>query len=247
MPCKHIYDLKCLSELFDAATKDETLYPPRCCGKPIPVDSVDGVLNDHLLERFRVKAREFGTSDRLYCSNKTCSSFLGSKEKDSIAVYCSRCATNTCAACGCAAHPSETPCEDDEESRSIIRVGEMLGWKRCPGCHRMVELNVGCNHMTCRCRTEFCYVCGMAPWKSCSCPQWDEQRLLIAGEERVNNALMEARQRPNAARRQALVAEAVEDLRVNHDCRHPSVYVHSQPGICDSCGNYLPRYLLVST
>ena len=37
----------------------------------------------------------------------------------------------------------------------------------------MIELNHGCFHMTCRCKTQFCYRCG-AQWKTCSCPQWEE-------------------------------------------------------------------------
>lgn len=32
--------------------------------------------------------------------------------------------------------------------------------KECPGCHGHVEKNEGCNHMTCRCETEWCWLCG---------------------------------------------------------------------------------------
>lgn len=32
--------------------------------------------------------------------------------------------------------------------------------KVCPGCHADVHRTKGCNHMTCRCGTEFCYKCG---------------------------------------------------------------------------------------
>merc|ERR1719273_1381954 len=32
--------------------------------------------------------------------------------------------------------------------------------KECPGCHAHVEKNEGCNHMTCRCDTEWCWLCG---------------------------------------------------------------------------------------
>jgi len=42
--------------------------------------------------------------------------------------------------------------------------------------------------MTCRCRTEFCYLC-KALWKSCRCPQWDEARLFAAAERRVDAQL----------------------------------------------------------
>lgn len=44
---------------------------------------------------------------------------------------------------------------------------------------------MGCYHMTCRCKTEFCYLC-KATWKTCRCVQWDERRLFRVAEERVD-------------------------------------------------------------
>ena len=58
----------------------------------------------------------------------------------------------------------------------------------------MIELNIGCFHMTCRCRTEFCYLC-RARWKTCPCRQWDEERLLAAAEQRVDAQLGADRER----------------------------------------------------
>eukprot|EP01089_Gocevia_fonbrunei_P020352 TRINITY_DN7569_c0_g1_i1.p2 TRINITY_DN7569_c0_g1~~TRINITY_DN7569_c0_g1_i1.p2 ORF type:complete len:111 (+),score=24.23 TRINITY_DN7569_c0_g1_i1:472-804(+) len=34
------------------------------------------------------------------------------------------------------------------------------GWKKCTICCCWVEKRTGCNHMTCRCKHEFCYTCG---------------------------------------------------------------------------------------
>ena len=33
-------------------------------------------------------------------------------------------------------------------------------WNRCPKCGAPIEKTSGCNHMTCRCKNEFCYYCG---------------------------------------------------------------------------------------
>jgi len=49
----------------------------------------------------------------------------------------------------------------------------------------MIELDAGCNHITCRCKTEFCYVC-CALWKTCACSEWDDERGLA---EEVDYAL----------------------------------------------------------
>ena len=32
---------------------------------------------------------------------------------------------------------------------------------KCPKCKFYVEKTEGCNHMTCKCSTEFCYLCGI--------------------------------------------------------------------------------------
>ncbi|OMJ93240.1 hypothetical protein SteCoe_3818 [Stentor coeruleus] len=42
-------------------------------------------------------------------------------------------------------------------------------FKECPSCHFWVERTVGCNHMTCRCKYEFCYNCGKK-YNTCACP-----------------------------------------------------------------------------
>ncbi|OSX63329.1 hypothetical protein POSPLADRAFT_1080865, partial [Postia placenta MAD-698-R-SB12] len=55
-----------------------------------------------------------------------------------------------------------------DADRAVLALGETQGWARCPGCETMIELNHGCFHMTCRCKTEFCYVC-QARWKTCTC------------------------------------------------------------------------------
>ncbi|KAK4165728.1 hypothetical protein QBC43DRAFT_207622 [Cladorrhinum sp. PSN259] len=44
-----------------------------------------------------------------------------------------------------------------ENQRSEKVVKEMA--KECPNCKRMVHKTQGCNHMTCTCRHEWCYIC----------------------------------------------------------------------------------------
>ena len=43
-----------------------------------------------------------------------------------------------------------------------------MKFKQCPKCRYWVEKNEGCNHMTCRCQKQFCYVCG-GDYPNCYC------------------------------------------------------------------------------
>jgi len=41
-------------------------------------------------------------------------------------------------------------------------------FKQCPKCKYWVERATGCDHITCRCRYEFCYKCG-GKYRECEC------------------------------------------------------------------------------
>ncbi|KAG0615783.1 hypothetical protein M758_5G066800 [Ceratodon purpureus] len=54
-------------------------------------------------------------------------------------------------------------------------------WQVCPNYELVVELMSGCYHITCRCKTEFCYLC-QKRWEnkkpSCKCKLWDERNII---------------------------------------------------------------------
>ncbi|KZT10448.1 uncharacterized protein LAESUDRAFT_721807 [Laetiporus sulphureus 93-53] len=211
--CGDYYDKACMLELFEAATKDESLFPPRCCRQEIMLADVSPYMTSDLLRRFNEKMKEFSTLKRVYCANPSCSRFLGEQIESSFWYFftptykCpeSGCGTQTCTRCK-AKFTRMHSCNNDEKDREVLDLGRTEGWARCPGCEQLIELNHGCFHMTCRCKTEFCYVC-RAKWKTCGCPQWDERRLLAAAEARADAELgiaavppRPAPPRPHAAR-----------------------------------------------
>lgn len=107
-----------------------------------------------------------------------------------------------------------------------------------------MELWQGCYHMTCRCSTQFCYLCA-ALWKTCDCRQWDDQRLLDDAERRVYNEFGAQ----EAAARPAIFVDRVYQrmaaLEENHECRaHEWVY-RSGGGCCEECHDNLWTYLMV--
>lgn len=191
-PCGHFYDIDCITNLFQSATRDESLYPPRCCRQNIPLSQVQPHLTQTVLAEFTLKAQEFGTMKRVYCVAPTCSRFLGPLHEGFFtkAFTCPSptCTMTTCGKCRGRYEGFSHICTPDAETEQVLTLSRASGWARCPGCAQMIELNMGCFHMTCRCRTEFCYLC-KALWKSCRCPQWDEARLLAAAERRVDAQL----------------------------------------------------------
>ncbi|KAI1150465.1 hypothetical protein F4825DRAFT_468172 [Nemania diffusa] len=182
-PCQHEYCRECLNSLFQHAMLDESLFPPRCCRQIIPVDANRFFLGSDLAEQFKKKAVELSTPNRNYCHRPTCSAFIPPSRVENGVAWCPQCNTPTCITCKGAAHQGD--CPSDTELQRVLEVARQERWQRCPECRTMVELNVGCFHIRCKCRAEFCYNCGVK-WKNCQCAQWDEQRLYNRAEQILN-------------------------------------------------------------
>ncbi|KAK0452403.1 hypothetical protein EV421DRAFT_1898139 [Armillaria borealis] len=172
-PCGHTYDAACMEALISAATKDESLFPPKCCRDPIPIESVQSHIDATVLATFKEKSIEFSTPIRVYCSNPKCSRFLGPKndgKSPSAPLTCS-CTTITCNSCrGNIANGDvlSHSCASDALEQEVRALADKKKWATCPGCSNLVELSIGCSHMTCRCGTQFCYHCN-AKWGACDC------------------------------------------------------------------------------
>ncbi|KXT08387.1 hypothetical protein AC579_7305 [Pseudocercospora musae] len=175
VPCKHEYCRPCLEDLFSLSMKDETLFPPRCDGQEIPLRSVRLFLPSQLAKEFDAKYNELSTKNRTYCHDRACETFIPAQSIENDIAACPRCRKTTCTMCKMPSHSGD--CPEDEALQQLLETTEQQQWQRCPTCKAIVELNTGCNHITCRCGANFCYVCA-APWRTCGCPQWEEQRLL---------------------------------------------------------------------
>lgn len=176
-PCGHYHCSDCLVALVEAFVRDESLFPLRCCQDPISIDEVLPNLTLELRILFQRKHAEFSIlpKNRVYCSIFTCSTFLGSSEDFVSKIGCPSCLVDTCPQCKELAHPGEG-CEVKASLKALQELAKNQKWQTCPGCHALVELSMGCYHMTCRCSTQFCYLCA-APWKTCTCVRWIERRL----------------------------------------------------------------------
>ncbi|KAM0755001.1 hypothetical protein T439DRAFT_284130 [Meredithblackwellia eburnea MCA 4105] len=249
VPCGHHYCSECLVDLFVGASKDEQLMPPSCDRTPIPLDLVRAHLSTLQLDQFQAKQSEYSVKNRLYCHNPSCSSFLGEARPHSkSAAACGKCKSQTCYACKGPWHGPFSACAGDSDDEAFQALATEHGVQRCPGCRRIVELALGCFHMTCLCKTEFCFLCAKS-WKTCECPQWEERRLMAEAERRVQaRAEDNPNQEPVPHRIHLQRVQALADtLRTNHACTHVRWNYRGGGGTCDSCGHYLAQFLLRCT
>ncbi len=256
-PCSHEYCRECFEGLFRAAMTDESYFPPRCCGQAVPLDANRIFLPFTLVGEFLAKKVEFETPNRTYCHEPTCSTFIPTQFIHGDVAKCFLCHHTTCVMCNGPSHEDE--CPDDAAAQELLRVAAENGWQRCYSCRRLVELEVGCNHMSasfcplngdrimltcaciaCRCGAQFCYICG-ATWKTCLCDQWNEERLLTRANAIVDRDVG-ARQLDDGRRATQLERER-QNLIENHQCRHLDWRSRGGSHQCEECYDVLPRYI----
>ncbi|KAF8063958.1 hypothetical protein FPV67DRAFT_1628838 [Lyophyllum atratum] len=242
-PCDHDYCPACVADLVDACCRDESLYPPRCCNQPFPNEALAQFLKPMLLATYTAKRMELDVpaANRIFCPVPTCSTFLGSSENAQDHVQCNKCNTFVCPQCRQPSHFDEN-CSENQATLAVRELALAEHWQTCPGCRAIVELQMGCYHITCRCRYEFCYICA-SPWKNCGCPQWNEERLLDTAQQRV--------EQENVGRapiaplvRQEQIRQMANTIRDNHDCVGHSWRRRNGSGDCEECGNWLRDFLL---
>ncbi|KAM0425475.1 hypothetical protein ACHAPT_009264 [Fusarium lateritium] len=236
-PCSHEYCRECLVGLVRASLQDESLFPPRCCGQNIPI-KVGLWFSPGLVGEFRAKKVEFETPNRTYCSEPSCSTFVPPTMIAGELAMCPKCRRITCVHCKGRSH--EGICPSDTASQQVLQLATENGWQRCKACHRVVELEFGCNHITCICKAEFCYVCGER-WKTCRCPQWQEDRLFRRANVIVDRAGDAGRIDERA--RQLRVERERRNLMENHECTHERWKGRPGPRQCEECFDFLPIFI----
>ncbi|XP_014551360.1 hypothetical protein COCVIDRAFT_55488, partial [Bipolaris victoriae FI3] len=163
----HAYCRTCLSDLFHTSLADTTLFPPRCCGKSLPMPLCKQLCPPSLMAEYEDKQMELTTPNPVYCSNRSCAKFIKPCNITADIAVCQTCQKETCAICRNPRHNGV--CPKDPSVQALIEVATKEEWQQCPNCRTLVELTVGCYHMRCRCGTEFCYICAK-PWKTCPYP-----------------------------------------------------------------------------
>ncbi|KAF7795063.1 hypothetical protein EIP86_006207 [Pleurotus ostreatoroseus] len=193
-PCGHTYDIPCLLSLISTACEHEGLFPPSCCGAPLPEDLFRAHMPEGLGTRFHMRRRELAVPPprRVYCARAYCSLYLGRRvlsdssgcgtgsgagigaragQGEKEGYDCRRCGATTCVRCaGERTRGVLHACHADraeKEAQKLVEsgAGRRAGWVACRRCLRVVEPErLACAYAMCACGARVCVWCG-AVWK----------------------------------------------------------------------------------
>ncbi|KAJ3535885.1 hypothetical protein NMY22_g6283 [Coprinellus aureogranulatus] len=118
--CDHYWCTRCLKGLIEVYLRDESLHPLRCCKNQFALPTISTQLSSskHLLDQYAAKKTEYEVpaQNRVYCSQPTCSAFLGSSEAQPVGqpdIACHKCYARTCATCRSPSHAGNR-CKENE-------------------------------------------------------------------------------------------------------------------------------------
>ena len=171
---------ECLNIVVLRVLEGHDDFPPRMNGLPIDFAMHFHQMDDDLIASYRQREEELSIYPylRVFCA---CTKFIGKKvTADPIRPLmtvdeCPACSEFTCMACmkpldkeHLSANASDHGCKEKVEAIEKLHQdlldGEDRGKKYqiCPHCRRYMQLASACNHISCECRGQFCYPCGVA-------------------------------------------------------------------------------------
>eukprot|EP01017_Pseudomicrothorax_dubius_P031337 TRINITY_DN3992_c0_g1_i4.p1 TRINITY_DN3992_c0_g1~~TRINITY_DN3992_c0_g1_i4.p1 ORF type:complete len:461 (+),score=66.08 TRINITY_DN3992_c0_g1_i4:61-1383(+) len=190
--CGHVFHVNCFSEYLKSeinARKFPLQCPGEGCRREVMPEDIYEVLDPEYIEKYETFSTKMllDTNPHEYscCPTAGCENVFIYKEGDypSGRFDCESCHRSYCLNCKVSYHHGKSCGEYKAEiiNSSHLPVDDMFvqfvqgaKYKQCPRCRMWVEKNGGCNHMTCRCRFEFCYVCGSENWGACNHPNVPE-------------------------------------------------------------------------
>lgn len=169
---------ECIAEPFELAIKQESLYPPKCCNNtgPLKIEDFEHLLaKDHpdLPARYESKLQEYHMEKRFrrYCGVEDCHTFLNpdnyeqNDEHKLTTADCPQCNRTTCIFCTKVVFKDMSHNCEPEITKLNKDYSVEARFKNCPYCERPGLLDEGCNHVTCDCGEEWCFIC-LRKWNS---------------------------------------------------------------------------------
>lgn len=176
----HVWCINCaIARFTKAAEGDPSLIPLQCDGPEhaLPIDALRHLLPKSTIDLYKSKLEEKTAAHRAYCCKPECAMFLPARHHVSTDWYsmarCRSCDTTTCVGCGEEWKDSHV-CDPLKVERSLPPYTSALRIKQCPRCSRVIELSEACNHMTCACGHEFCFICLLGWDGGHDCPTYGD-------------------------------------------------------------------------
>lgn len=198
--CLHRFCEACMTRYIHSMLEQRRhqIYCPHdSCGEALTLDECRYFLPAEIFEQWSavMVEAEIPEALKVYCPFPDCSGLLVKENAGALDVvdvemaecpfcnrlFCARCNVPWHANLQCSEFQSLPSTDRTEADFLLLKLADDRNWRRCGKCKSMVELIYGCNHITCRCRHEFCYVCGIS-WKNgspdCNCPRTTVDRLI---------------------------------------------------------------------
>ncbi|KAJ0168118.1 putative E3 ubiquitin-protein ligase ARI9 [Colletotrichum tanaceti] len=198
----HSYCRECFERLITTAVQNEQQWPPKCCLNDIPFRTILRYVPKDLGRTYKDRAAEWKipVSQRIYCNQPDCGLWVRPDHVNQ-GLCIARCSNAhwTCTTCRGPQHEN-SDCPQDRDLALTKALAADEGWQHCSKCQALVEHREACQHMTCRCGYEFCYVCNQK-WRTCTCTM-DQLNTIKAGA---------ATRRQERQRREAEVESELQD------------------------------------
>lgn len=205
---------------------DESSMPPRCCAQPLPGSVIRDLLSRDAQQEFLKAIIQYSTpwQVRIFCTNPSCGEFIPPRQKLDPKypsdVICRRCNTRVCLMCKHNAHPTGKDCPEDWELDQAIKKKDKAGCKRCYKCRNLVQREDGRPYMTCRCKAQFCYICGGVWDSTTGCPNSCGQVEEMERRRREEKAQLAEYEEEKAVQEAAAAAASAERLEAEERTRN---------------------------
>lgn len=213
----------CLLDLIKTSLQEKTtiniLCPNRTCAQPMILQDIQAI-NLNAYELFcEVAAYECINNEKhiKQCPMPDCSYLFINDEKLQQSFTCPQCKHIYCSSC-LMQHAPEMTCEQAKRERELTENPDLANqasqeWiaantKECPACHKLIQKNGGCNHMTCKqCLHEFCWTCG-ATYRTTRCDSVDCEAI----NPPINQLVGQIQPRARNQQAQPRIANILEEL-----------------------------------